>query len=89
MDTQTLINTLFGLVCALAGWFGRELWTVVKGLQREIADFRLEVARDYVPRSDMKDFVTEMRTFISHEVRELRGDIGRVFDKLDQKQDKL
>jgi hypothetical protein len=77
LNYQDLINIGAGGLLAVLGWFARQLWDAVKGLQGDISKLREEIAKDYTRRDDFKELATEIR----HMFREIS-------DKLDKKADK-
>lgn len=77
MDYQTFINAVAGLALSVMGWFARQLWDAVKELKRDLSSLREEIAKDYVPKNDFRDFA-----------QEIRGMFQRISDKLDDKADK-
>jgi hypothetical protein len=72
MDQQ-LLNILFGAALAVAGWFARELWSAVQELKSDISKLPLV----YVARQDYRD-----------DMKDIKDMLGKIFDKLDGKQDK-
>lgn len=76
-EYQTIINIGAGTALATMGWFARQLWDAVKDLKSDLAKLREEIAKDYVPKNDFKEFATE-----------IRGMFQRISDKLDEKADK-
>jgi hypothetical protein len=77
MDGQTLINVILGAVCSVIGWFARELWTAVKELKSDLSKLREQLPTTYVVRDDYRE-----------DIRDIRDMLGKIFDKLDGKQDK-
>lgn len=77
MEGQTLINVILGSVCSVIGWFARELWTAVKELKVDLSKLREQLPHTYVVRDDYRE-----------DIREIRDMLGKIFDKLDGKQDK-
>lgn len=77
MEQQTVINLVLGTVSTIIGWFARELWTAVKDLKSDLAKLREELPKTYVTRDDFRE-----------DMRELKDMLGKIFDKLDAKQDK-
>lgn len=77
MEGQTLINVILGAVCSVIGWFARELWTAVKELKSDLSKLREQLPTTYVVRDDYRE-----------DIREIRDMLGKIFDKLDGKQDK-
>lgn len=77
MEAQALINLALGVTCSVIGWFARELWAAVKELKADLSALREQLPRTYVVRDDYRD-----------DIREIRDMLGKIFDKLDGKQDK-
>lgn len=77
MDSQTLINMLFGTVSAAFGWFAREMWAAVKELKQDLSKLREELPTKYVAKDDFREGVKEIKDLL-----------GKIFDKLDHKVDK-
>lgn len=73
METQNLINLGLAGSASVLGWFARELWSAVKELKADIA----KLPRYYVQREDYRE-----------DTREIKEMLGKIFDKLDMKQDK-
>jgi hypothetical protein len=78
MDYQSLLNAGLVLVSSVTGWFARELWAAVKELKIDLAKLREDLPKEYVAKNDYKD-----------DIRELKDMIGKIFDKLDSKSDKV
>lgn len=70
---QQLINILFSAALAVAGWFARELWSAVQELKSDLSKLPLF----YVARQDYRDDMKEVKDMLS-----------KIFDRLDNKQDK-
>ena len=77
MNPQDLFNTLIPIVCAVLGWFCRELWTAVQDLKDDLANLRETLPTNYVSKEDFND-----RWY------EVLKSLHRIEDKLDQKVDK-
>jgi len=78
MDYQTLLNIGLTLISSVTGWFARELWSAVKELKADLAKLREDLPKSYVAKDDYKD-----------DIRELKDMINKIFDKLDNKSDKV
>lgn len=76
-EYQQIINIAIGAILATSGWFFRVLWEAVTNLKDDLAKLREEIAKDYVPRNDFKEFATEIRSMFQ-----------KISDKLDLKADK-
>ena len=76
-DYQTFINWAAGIGMTGMGWFARQLWDAVGGLKADVSALREEIAKDYMPKNDFKEFAGEIRTMFQ-----------RISDKLDHKADK-
>ena len=77
MDSQLLVNIILGTAMTVVGWFARELWSAVKELKYDLAKLREEVIREFVPRSDYRE-----------DMRDVKSLLEKIFDKLDSKVDK-
>ena len=78
MDYQTLLNIGLTLISSVMGWFARELWSAVKELKADLAKLKEDLPKSYVAKDDYKD-----------DIRELKEMINKIFDKLDNKSDKV
>jgi len=58
----------------VAGWFARELWTAVQDLKNDLSKLPLT----YVARLDYKE-----------DMREIKEMLSKIFDRLDNKADKI
>jgi hypothetical protein len=74
---QSIINFILIGISSVLGWFARELWTAVKELKTDLAKLREELPKGYVAREDYRD-----------DIRELKDMLGKIFDRLENKQDK-
>jgi len=77
VESQHLINTALGLGFSVLGWFARELWSAVKELKTDLSKLREDLPKTYVARNDYRD-----------DLNEIKNMLGKIFDKLDNKQDK-
>lgn len=77
MESQHLINIALGLGFSVLGWFARELWSAVKELKTDLSKLREDLPKTYVARNDYRD-----------DLNEIKNMLGKIFDKLDDKQDK-
>jgi hypothetical protein len=76
-DWQNFINIGAGACLAVMGWFARQLWDAVKELKSDLANLRVEIAKDYTPKNEFQSAMSEIRSMF--EV---------IRDKLDHKADK-
>lgn len=84
LDTQMILNTLFGIIAVLFGWLARIMWESIKDLQKSGSDTaekvqRIEVlvAGNYVRKDDLDKKVDAIFT-----------KLDKISDKLDGKVDK-
>ena len=84
MDWQIIINIGAGSLIAVGGWFARQLWDAVKELKRDINKLELHLSENYVKKSDVESFRTDMdKRFDRIEVI-----LNKLFDKIEAKADK-
>ena len=55
MNPQDIFNVLVPIVCAVLGWFCRELWTAVQELKNDVAKLREDLPSKYVSKEDFND----------------------------------
>ena len=77
MNLQELFNVFIPIICAVLGWFCRELWTAVQELKEDLAKLREELPTNYVHKDDFNDRWNEV----------LKA-LHRIEDKLDKKVDR-
>ena len=84
MDSQFILNVLYGLISFLAGWIINVLWAALKDLQqadKELSDkveqIEVLVAGDYIRKSDFERFSDAVFK-----------KLDRIDEKLDKKEDK-
>ena len=76
MDTQTTFNIVFSVTGFLAGWILRVIWSEIKDMQNNQRDLEHEIADNYVRRDDYRI-----------DIAEIKGMLGRIFDRLDRQAD--
>lgn len=76
-EYQSFINWGGGIALSALGWFARQLWDAVQNLKADLSALREELAKEYVPKNDFKDFTTELREMFR-----------TINNKLDSKADK-
>jgi len=77
METQHLIDSVLGIGFSVLGWFARELWAAVKELKNDLSRLREDLPKTYVARDDYRQDMNDIKSML-----------GKIFDKLDNKQDK-
>ena len=77
MDTQTLLNALFGLILLGTGWFLNELWRAVKELRKDLHQIEADLPKEYVLKVDLDKRMEHIENMFQ-----------RIYDKLDEKADK-
>jgi hypothetical protein len=77
MDNQQLLNIGLSTVMVVIGWFARELWAAVKELKVDLSRMREDLPKVYLAKDDYKS-----------DLKDIRDMLGKIFDKLDSKQDK-
>ena len=77
MDTQTLLNALFGIIMLGTGWFMNELWRAVKELRKDLHVIEVNIPEKYIRRDEFQEGLKEIK------------DICRqIFERLENKADK-
>jgi hypothetical protein len=75
LDLHALLTGALGLVCALLGWLGRELWNAVQALRRDLSLLEVRIGTDYVRYDRLQDALQpvirrldEISAALSHKV---------------------
>lgn len=55
IDLNTVLLSAVGLVCAILGWLGRELWSAVQKLRADLYALEVRIGTDYVRYDRLKD----------------------------------
>lgn len=77
MEMQQIIDFGLGAVMAVIGWFAREMWGAVKELKSDLSKLREQLPSTYVTKDDYRE-----------DMKEIKGLLNKISDKLDNKQDK-
>lgn len=88
MDSQSLINILFGVAGAFGGWILKVIWDSLQALRIELRQMDIKMHEDFVRRDDFKDAMVEHKTDMQTGFREIKDMIGLLFKKLEGKADK-
>jgi hypothetical protein len=84
MDWQIILNIVAGAIVGVGGWFARRLYDAVDSLQSDISRIELHLSENYVKKSEVDSFRTDMdKRFDRIEVL-----LDKLYDKLDGKVDK-
>jgi len=67
MDISIVLWAL-GLTCACLGWFARQIWSAVQGLKKEMSDFRVLVAKEYIAYDRLQDALKPIMDSL-HEIK--------------------
>ena len=77
MDTQNLINALYGAILLGTGWFLNEVWRAVKELRSDLHEIESELPKEYVLKVDLDKRMEHIEYMFQ-----------RIYDKIDGKADK-
>jgi hypothetical protein len=74
---QVVINWLFVGFGAAVGWIMRIIWTEIKLVQKNQREIETNISENYVRKDDYRV-----------DIAEIKGMLGRIFDRLESKADK-
>jgi uncharacterized membrane-anchored protein YhcB (DUF1043 family) len=74
---QTFINWIIAGVGAGIGWIMRIIWTEIKLVQKNQREIESNISDNYVRKDDYRV-----------DIAEIKGMLGRIFDRLENKADK-
>jgi hypothetical protein len=77
VDFQTGFNIFVAVGLPVLGWFARVIWDANKELRGDLSRLREEIPKEYVSKSDFKDYMREIKELLE-----------RIDNKLDRKADK-
>lgn len=60
MEPQTIINALLLSAAAVGGWFAKTIYGAIKALEGDLAQHKVEVARDYATNTDIRDINSKL-----------------------------
>lgn len=78
MEWQQVINLVAGTALAVFGWFCRQIWDSVQALKEDIKRIEVELPTNYVRRSEIDQRFDKIETILN-----------KIFDRLDDKADKV
>jgi hypothetical protein len=84
MTLQEIINTGIGASLAIIGWFARTLYDSIKEVKQDVDSHKLHVSENYVKKSE----VDNLRSDMDKRFDRLEQMISRLSDKIDAKADK-
>ena len=77
MEFQSIFNLVGCAILVAIGWWCKEIWDSVKSLKNDIKDIEVALPTSYVRKED-----------INGRFDKIDNVLERIFDKLDEKQDK-
>ena len=77
MDLQLMFNIIAGGILSVGGWFARQLWDAVKELRADLHKLEVDLPSNYIRRDEFAEGM-----------KEIKGMLEKIFDKLDDKVDK-
>lgn len=78
MDGQTIFNLAASALLIGVGWWCREIWDSVKALRADVKQIEVNLPTNYVTKSEIESRLDKIDQVLE-----------RIFDKLDEKADKL
>lgn len=76
MDFQLLFNIACSILGTVAGWLFKVIWDAIKDLQNDQREIERELSDGYVRKDDYRI-----------DIAEIKGMLGRIFDRLDRMAD--
>lgn len=55
VDLHFILTILLGVVCAILGWLGREVWSAVQKLRSDLSALEVRISADYVRYDRLQD----------------------------------
>lgn len=64
MDSQLLVNIGVGVVLAVGGWIGRELWGAMQAMRVDIQRIQIDLPTTYLRREEFAAGLREIKEMI-------------------------
>ncbi|RLT34608.1 MAG: hypothetical protein DWI59_06195 [Chloroflexi bacterium] len=64
MDSQLLVNIGVGVVLAVGGWIGRELWGAMQAMRVDIQRIQIDLPSTYLRRDEFAAGLREIKEMI-------------------------
>jgi hypothetical protein len=77
MEDQQVFNMIITASGALGGWMLKVIWDAISDLKKDVKDLNQEIHTDFLRKDDYRD-----------DINEIKGMLGKIFDKLEKKADK-
>lgn len=77
MENQQVFNMIITASGALGGWMLKVIWDAITDLKRDVKELNQEIHTDFLRKDDYRD-----------DINEIKGMLGKIFDKLEKKADK-
>lgn len=68
MDYVQIIMGVLGIVCAVLGWFARQVWTAVNDLKKDLNKLQIMVGTDYIRYDRLQDALKPVMDSL-HEIK--------------------
>lgn len=69
MEFSQIILLALGCVCAVLGWFARELYTATQSLRRDLSALELRIGSDYIRYDRLQDALKPIMDSL-HEIKQ-------------------
>ena len=55
MSLEQVFMALVGIACGVLGWFGREMYSAIQSLRKDLSNLEVQISRDYVRYDRLQD----------------------------------
>lgn len=69
MEITQLALWALGLVCAVLGWFARELYAATQSLRKDLSSLEVQIGKDFVRYDRMQDVMKPIMDSL-HEIKQ-------------------
>ena len=77
MESQQVFNMVITASGALGGWMLKVIWDAITDLKKDVKDLNQEIHSDFLRKDDYRN-----------DISDIKGMLGKIFDKLENKVDK-
>ena len=81
MDLTQIFIAVLGIVCAVIGWFCRQLWDAAQQLRKDLGVLEVRIATDYITYDRLQDRLQESLKPVLDSLNEIKQTLTHKADK--------
>lgn len=77
MTIEQSFIAMLSVACGALGWFAREIYTSIKGIQIELSALQVQIARDYVRYDRLQQALEPIKEALDEIKAELKSKVSK------------